>query len=146
MEYTNRIYDRIGKRIMCGKGLRPVIRYARLSPVNVISCKPIDGGSRGQYAVTFHYDDGASCATWWADWRVLCDWLSARRSWGVNRLTFHSTMQADLFAADGQGWCERIKRIQKAGTAVTVHNYQDVDKEGKSGWQVLQEQSDALKG
>lgn len=135
----NTVYDRLGKTITRGDGLRPVLRHARQSPVNVISCKPI--GER--YAVTFHYDDGASCATWWNDWRVLCDWLSARRSWGVNRLTFHTTMQSDIFAADGNGWDARIKRIQKAGTTVTVHDYQDVP--AKSGWEVLQEQSDALK-
>jgi hypothetical protein len=122
---TNRIYDRLGKQVMSGKGLRPVLRYVRTSPVNVISCKPIDGGDRGQYAVTFYFDNGASCSTWWQDWRVLCDWLTARKSWGVNRLTFHTTMQGDILTED-HGWNARIKRIQKAGTVVTTHNYQDV--------------------
>lgn len=118
----NRVYDRLGRTLMTGAGLRPVLRYARKSPVNVVKCKPHDV-NKDKYAVTFYYDDGASCETQWSDWRVLCDWLLSRRSWGVGRLTFDTSMQGEILTGQPSGWDARIKRIQQSGTQVTVHAY-----------------------
>lgn len=73
--------------LMSGKGLRPVIRYARVSPVIRVR---VDYSVEmpGTYGVTFYFDDGAQCFTRWADWRVTLDWLLARRSWSVDRVYF----------------------------------------------------------
>lgn len=111
----NTVYDRLGKTQMTGQNLRPVLRYARVSPVNVIAVKPGDGA--GHYDVTFYYDNGAECRTCWADWRVLLDWLHSRRSWGANRLTFDTKIPGvDLTD-------RRFARIRAAGTVVTTHDY-----------------------
>jgi len=83
------VYDSLGYNRLCaGEGLRPVLRYARVSPVNVVTINHSQSTFRdGRYSVVFHFDDGASCETFWQDWRVLFDWLAARRSWSVERVT-----------------------------------------------------------
>lgn len=83
------VYDRLGYNRLCaGEGLRPVLRYARKSPVNVVTIGHSQSTFRdGRYSVTFYFDDGATCETFWQDWRVLFDWLAARRSWSVGRVT-----------------------------------------------------------
>lgn len=113
------VYDRLGKTVTRGAGLRPVLRHASKSPVNVISCKP---NSSGGYYVEFWFDDGARCGTQWSDWRVLLDWLHRRRSWSVGRFTFDRTLEAYVIV-DGS-WLPRIKRLQATGTVVTLHAYQ----------------------
>lgn len=83
------VYDRLGyNRLAAGEGLRPVLRYARASPVNVVTLDYSKSTFRdGRYSVIFYFDDGATCETFWQDWRVLLDWLKARRSWSVTRVT-----------------------------------------------------------
>lgn len=87
MSHT-RVMDAAGISILTqGEGLRPVLRYARHSPVFRVRLDHSVGvGTVGQYAVTFYFDDGARATTLWADWRVLLDWLLARRSWAVDRV------------------------------------------------------------
>lgn len=86
------VYDRLHNRLMSGEGLRPVLRYARLSPVNVVRIDhSVSPFQLGRYAVTFYFDDGAECLTYWQDWRVLLTWLAARRSWSVERVRLAST-------------------------------------------------------
>lgn len=85
MTRTNRVTDLCRNVLMSGEGLRPVLRYARKSPVNVVRVD-ISVNDPTRYAVTFYYDDGAQCVTSWADANVLVDWLIARRSWSFHRL------------------------------------------------------------
>lgn len=119
---TNVVYDRLGITVTRGAGLRPVLRHARKSSVNVVSCKP---NSHDGYYVEFWFDDGARCGTQWADWRVLLDWLHARRSWSVGRLTFDRILEQRVIV-DGI-WDSRIKRLQAQGTVVTIHAYQKTE-------------------
>lgn len=91
----NRVTDLTRNVLTQGEELRPVLRYARKHPVDVIRVA-VDAGHVGTYAVTFYFADGAECFTRWADWRVLVDWLRARRSWSFHRVRF---ADRELYAA-----------------------------------------------
>lgn len=82
-----RITDRLHNVLMRGKGLRPILRYAAHHPVDAIRVD-YSVNEPSQYAVTFYFADGAQGLTRWGDWRVLVDWLLARRSWSFHRLRF----------------------------------------------------------
>lgn len=85
--HIHRVTDLCRNVLMQGEGLRPVLRWARKSPVYRVR---VDHSVEmpGHYGVTFYFDDGNECFTRWASCRVLLDWLLARRSWGVDRVYF----------------------------------------------------------
>lgn len=85
MQY--RVTDLCRNTLMTGKNLAVVLRYARKHPVNVVRIDhAVNVGRVGEYAVTFYFADRAECTTYWASWRVLLDWLCARRSWTITRV------------------------------------------------------------
>jgi hypothetical protein len=84
---TVRICDFHGATVATSQNLRGVLTFARKHPVDVV--KITVRGDR--YRVVFYFWGwGASlhhsAETQWADWRVLCDWLKARRSWSITRI------------------------------------------------------------
>lgn len=89
----NRVTDLTRNVLMRGEGLRPVLRYARKRPVDVVR---VDPDPTGGWEVTFYFDGGAECLTRWQDWRVLIHWLRARRSWSFHRVRF---AEPELYAA-----------------------------------------------
>lgn len=90
------VTDRLHKVLMRGEGLRPVLRYARISPCTVVRVDlAVNAGQVGNYAVTFYFEDASQSLTYWADWRVLLDWLRSRHSWtSLYRIRF---AHPDLF-------------------------------------------------
>ena len=78
-----------GRLIRTSRNLRGILAYARVSPVASVDCQRLESETDGGrlYSVTFLYDDGAVGQSDWADWRVLAQWLKARRSWDVGRVT-----------------------------------------------------------
>lgn len=117
MTQLNRVTDLCRNVLMQGKGLRPVLRYTRRSPVNYVRVDhSVAPGQTGrQYAVTFYFDDRAQCLTYWSDIEVLLDWLASRRSWGIDRVRFADTAH-DLFEAHGGSIAAR--RLRDRGTLV----------------------------
>jgi len=111
----NTVYDRLGYTRLCaGEGLRPVLRYARVSPVSVVTIGYSDAAfTKGRYSVVFYFDDGATCETFWQDWRVLFDWLAARRSWSVERVTRKTNAPAIPYTDAG------LARLRAKGTVTT---------------------------
>ena len=75
-----KIFNSNGKLIKRSKNLRGILDYARVSPVNTVLCHENFDRS---YTVEFTFDNDALGLTVFADWRVLCHWLKARRSWQV---------------------------------------------------------------
>lgn len=82
-----RVIDFSNNVLMQGKNLAVVLRYARKADVYRVRVD-YSAEYREKYAVTFYFDDEAQCLTYWGDWRVLLDWLLARRSWNVDRVHF----------------------------------------------------------
>ena len=82
-----RICDFHGNTVATSRNLRGVLTFARSHPVDVVRITALPGHS---YRVIFYFHNahGAhySAETVWAGWRVLCDWLAARRSWSVERV------------------------------------------------------------
>ena len=73
------------------RNLRGILDYARVSPVVSVDCQrvvrePLTGGLP-VYSVTFIFDNGAIGESDWQDWRVLVQWIKARRSWDVQAFT-----------------------------------------------------------
>jgi hypothetical protein len=85
----NRITDFHGKTVATGRNLACVMRFAAKHPVDVVVVEAMPDQS---YRVEFYFSNphGAhfQTVTTWADSRVLVDWLAARRSWAVERITF----------------------------------------------------------
>lgn len=84
--------ERDGKVIHTSQNLRGVIEHARR--VYVVSVhvehddkgRPISALDGGGYQVTFQFGNGDVCHTEFADWRVLVQWIKARRSWDMQRV------------------------------------------------------------
>jgi hypothetical protein len=103
-----------------GKDLAAVLRWARMYPVEVIRIDH-DTSYREPYTVTFYFNCEGSepytCVTHWGDWRVLFDWLLARRSWGsVHRITIGHDATANIVLA-GSG-DHRVALLRKKGISV----------------------------
>jgi hypothetical protein len=108
------VTDHVRSVLMRGIGLRPVLRYARTSPVTVVridhSVHPLHPTD---YAVTFYFADGAQSVVRFADWRVALTFVLARRSWSVERVRF---AHADLFEAAIT--LPEVAQLRARGTAV----------------------------
>jgi hypothetical protein len=102
-----------------GKNLAVVLRWARKYPVEVIRVDyAVNEGRIGNYAVTFYFDpEGGTpyqSLTYWGDWRVLLDWLLARRSWtALHRVRFAHPGTFELAHVDG-----RTTALRKRGVTV----------------------------
>lgn len=76
--------------VKSSRNLRGILDYARISPVERVDCQRLLSESPGGpqfYPVTFFYDNGAIGQADFQDWRVLVDWIKARRSWAVERFS-----------------------------------------------------------
>ncbi len=116
------ITDHIHNVLARDKNLAVVLRWASKHPVEVIRIDlAVNEGKIGQYAVTFYFDcEGNSptqALTYWADWRVLLDWLLARRSWtSLHRITFgHDGTFAQATAGSGDF---RIAKLRQRGVQI----------------------------
>ena len=87
---TNIIFDGHGRTVATSKNLRGVLTFARKHPVDVVTVA--HGVADHTYSVTFYFSNAGSiaftCETTWQDWRVVMQWIAARRSWSVERVTF----------------------------------------------------------
>jgi len=105
-----------------GKNLAVVLRWVRKFPVEVIRVDyAVNEGQIGNYAVTFYFNCEGSTPyqslTYWGDWRVLFDWLLARRSWtSLHRITVgHDATAAAILAGSGD---HRVALLRKKGISV----------------------------
>lgn len=123
MAKTISIYDRLGNVLHRGKDLAVVIRHARANPCEVVRIDTaVNPNHSNQYAVTFYFDpessDPTHALTHWGDWRVLLDWLAARRNWvHIHRIRFSDQATFDLFLASDYGQHKAFKGVQFAGPA-----------------------------
>ena len=113
------IFDRHGATISKSKNLAGLMRYYSAHPADlVIKVRECPNG----FAVTFFFDDGVEAHTVWGDWRVLLDWLRARRSWSIKRVTFHTPLYDYI-----EGQPEGAKRFgafrANMHTIITAHTY-----------------------
>jgi hypothetical protein len=107
-----RVFDRLGKTIRRSQNLRAILVHATKKPVNVVEIRALNDGYIG---VAFHFDGGDAAISTWSDWRVVLDWIAARRSWSVERVT----LSAPLFNRAQQ--TSRVATIRKRGTLVTSY-------------------------
>jgi hypothetical protein len=113
----NRVTDLTRAVLMQGEGLRPVLRFARKHPVSVIRVDH-SVNKPGHYAVTFYFEmphghGHAECCVLFADWRVLLDFVLARRSWSVDRIRF-----AEIGLFEYATTTLRVAALRKRGTTV----------------------------
>jgi hypothetical protein len=117
-----RVTDRVRNVITQGEGLRPVLRFARKYPVEIIRVD-VSVEQPEMYAVTFYFDPegrrGYECMVRFADWRVLLDWLLARRSWtALHRIRFAHRGTYELALQDKRTARLVAKGITIAGPAI----------------------------
>lgn len=118
MDQRTYVYDRHGKTIRRSRNLRGIIEHYRANPDDMV-VKVVEYPDYGDYDVTFYWPNlGHSAKSRWSDWRVLLDWLKARRSWSIDRVTF----DAPLYDAQCDGTPE-IAAMRKFGVPVTRHPY-----------------------
>lgn len=72
-----RIYDIRGRIVRRSQNLRGILDHARRFEVVTISAYE----SEGKYKVRFGFSNDDWARVEFADWRVLVDWIRARRSW-----------------------------------------------------------------
>lgn len=113
------VYDRHGATIRRSINLRGLLTHYRAYPDDLV-VKVIENPiSAGDYNVTFFFARGETCLTHWADWRVLLDWIRARRSWSVNRVTFDAPLYDRIDAIER----DRFTAFRKSGILLTRHTY-----------------------
>jgi|SRR6185437_8022423 hypothetical protein len=89
-----RIYNMHGATVRSSKNLLGVLTHYRYNPCDIVvkvKEAPRDGRPY-DYDVTFFWPNGDKADTQWADWRVLLNWLQARRSWSIARVTFDAPL------------------------------------------------------
>ena len=117
---TTRVYDRHGKTIRKSANLRGVLAHYSAKPDDIVVKVVETGRTGGYYKVTFFWPhSGDEAITQWADWRVLLDWLRARRSWSIARVTF----DAPLYDKHENDSC--FCDFRKACAPLTRHAYQN---------------------
>lgn len=112
---TVTIYNRQGTRVSYSRNLRGVVRHAGKHGVNVVNVQRVKDDNRAdgsRYQVTFYFLNSDTAATYWADWRVLLDWLATPKRSPI-RLTLPEDIYADAYKAG------RLKPVQAMGTVVT---------------------------
>lgn len=109
------VYDMHGKTIRRSANLRGVLAHYRAKPADIV-VKVAQNGN-GSYNVTFYWPDGDYALSYWNDWRVLLDWLKARRSWSISRVTFNAPLY-DEHEND-----PRFAAFRKLGIPLTRHAY-----------------------
>jgi hypothetical protein len=92
-----RICDFYGKTVATSQNLRGVLTFARKYPVDVVKVTALPEHS---FRVVFYFPDADglhySAETTWADWRVFCDWIKARKSWSVERINIDPRLFDDM--------------------------------------------------
>lgn len=117
---TVTVYDRHGATLCRSKNLRGLLTYYRANPDDLVVKVAEDSVSAGNYKVTFFFSNGgAQCLTNWADWRVLLDWIRARRTWSVNRVTFDAPLYDRIDAVER----DVFTSFRKSGILLTRHAY-----------------------
>ena len=117
------VYDLLGRPLRRSRNLRGVLTHYRAKPADmVVKVRAVADGD--SYEVTYYWPDGDHAVTSWADWRVLLDWLTARKSWSIARVTFDAPLFDRL---DEGGGCEanreRFAAFRKACAPLTQHTY-----------------------
>ena len=111
------VYDRLGRTIRRSKNLRGVIEYYRANPEDIV-VKVKEWPDYNDYDVTFYWPhSGATAKSRWGDWRILLDWLKARRSWSIDRVTFDTPLY------DKHEGNARFASFRKSGILLTRHAY-----------------------
>jgi hypothetical protein len=109
------VYNMHGKVLHTSRNLRGLLEHYRRNPSDVVvKVADRDGAS---YCVTVFWPNGDEANSVWADWRVLLDWLKARRSWSINRVTFDAPLY-DRIEPEG-----RFDVFRKSGINITRHAY-----------------------
>ena len=121
------VYSRVGAPLRRPANLRGVLAHYSSNPEDLV-VKVKDDNTRGGFAVTFFWPRcGDHCETHWHDWRVLLDWLKARRSWSIERVTFDAPLY-DRIESDmtnvGISDSERIRNFRHNCAPLTRHAYQ----------------------
>lgn len=83
---TVRIFAPQGHQIRQSRNLRGLLDHARRNVPQAAALYP-HPKAPGFSLLIVTFDNGDTCASKWADWRVCADWLAARRSWGLIALT-----------------------------------------------------------
>lgn len=119
---TVRVCDRLHKTVRSSKNLAAVLVHARRNPVTVVEVRRLDREDFAEqfYGVAFHFDDGSSALTTWADWTVVLEWLAARRSWSIDRVNLDMDLYEPLVLRSGQyaRASAAYQRLLKRGTVV----------------------------
>ena len=115
------IYDRLGRTIRRSRNLRGVLEHYRKHPDDMtVKVRPLP---EHHYKVTFYWPSrGESGESIWADWRVLLDWLAARKSWSINRVTFDAPLYDSIMVEDPDAF-EAFRK--KTCVYLTRHAYQN---------------------
>ena len=122
MDNHTYIYDRLGKTIRRSRNLRGILDHYRAKPEDLV-IKVVEHPDYNDYDVTFYWPhSGDTAKARWSDWRVLLDWLSARRSWSIDRVTFDAPLYD---RAEPEGL---FPAFRKTGVQLTRHAYTPVSK------------------
>jgi hypothetical protein len=113
-----RVYDMHGRTVRQSKNLAGILTHYRSNPADIVVKVVEAEDDPSFYEVTFFWPNGDHGVTRWSDWRVLLDWLKARRSWSIARVTFDARIY-DCFSAD-----PRFATFRRDCAPLTRHEYQ----------------------
>lgn len=109
------VYNMHGKVMRTSRNLRGLLEHYRANPADVV-VKVVER-DRSSFYATVYWPNGDHANSVWEDWRVLLEWLKARRSWSIARVTF----DAPLY--DKHEASEQFKRFRETGNLLTRHAY-----------------------
>ena len=112
-----KVYDMLGRTTRSSKNLRGILDHYSAKPADLVIKVCQSRIDPHNYEVTFFWPDGDHGVTKWADWRILLDWLRARRSWSISRVTFDAPLY-DYHLDDPQ-----IAEFRKLCAPLTRHAY-----------------------
>ena len=111
------VYNSLGRTIRRSKNLAGILAHYRAKPEDIVVKVAELKSNPSYYEVTFFWPSGDQGKTIWADWRVLLDWLEARRSWSIARVTFDAPLY-DCYSTD-----PRFAAFRKKCAPLTRHAY-----------------------
>lgn len=112
-----RVFNRHGRTIRRSKNLVGLRKHYRENPEHVVV--KVRESEAYYHVSVFWPRAGHEAKTLWGDWRVLLDWLLARNSWSIERVTF----DAPLYDRIEKTEPERFARFRKSGNLLTRHEY-----------------------
>lgn len=107
-----------GETIAQSRNLAGILRWTRDRELDEIR---IDHSVEdiGAYAVTFAYRDGSRALTIWQDWRVLIDWLAARRSWRTDYNIHFAATASDIAIAARKDRGRTLQALMDRGVTIS---------------------------